>query len=54
MKYGSGASRYNKPGKPVTAGGGTKKKKMTRADAVKARMKGMKGKKGTPGRMKRG
>ena len=51
MKYGSGASRYNKPGKPVTAGGGKGKKK-THKDAVKARMKGMKGKKGTPGRMK--
>jgi hypothetical protein len=51
MKYGSGASRYNKPGKPVTAGGGKGKKK-THKDAVKARMKGMKGKKGMPGRMK--
>lgn len=37
MKYGSGAKA---------------KKKMTHKDAVKARMKGMKGKKGMPGRMK--
>ena len=49
MKYGSGASRYNKPGKPVTAGGGKKKKPVS---GITARMKGMKGKKGKPGRMK--